>query len=187
MIWQKIPWALGVSAQVNRSCSKMARKGQRRWLNSKRLASGTMVWTSEAPRGLNRVSNFKGIFLTAREMTKGVQAFHGNFLFDWLLKIESFATIIISMRCLMGFFWGAGVDNVKDFAGEAGRRVLGKRSYKSPILFYTAKKIAEHPASPGACAWSWTRRAEVQYLVLTSCLLLAKPTPASVSPFLNQC
>lgn len=40
----------------------MARKDQRRWLNSKRLASGTMVWTSEAPRGLNRVSHFKGIF-----------------------------------------------------------------------------------------------------------------------------
>lgn len=60
----------------------MARKDQRRWLNSKRLVSGTLVWTSEAPRGLNRVSHFKGTFLTASEVTKGVQAFHGNILFD---------------------------------------------------------------------------------------------------------
>lgn len=60
----------------------MARKDYGRWPNSERLASGTLVWTSKASRGLNRVSHFKGIFLTAREVTKGVEAFHDNVSFD---------------------------------------------------------------------------------------------------------
>lgn len=60
----------------------MARKDYERWPNSERFASGTLVWTSEASRGLNRVSHFKGIFFNSQRGAKGVEAFHDNVLFD---------------------------------------------------------------------------------------------------------
>lgn len=149
------------------------------------LTGGTLVWTREASRGLTRESHFRGIFLTAGEVTKGVQAFHDNVLCDWWPETESFAVIIISMYCLTSFLFGGGYC-LGFCRGEAG---FGKRSYSSqiPSLAHAVRKIPEHLTNPGAWAWSWAQGTEVQHLVLTFCLLLANPAPDSVSPFVKQC
>lgn len=65
---------------------------------------------------------------------------------------------------------------------------MEKEATAPPIhsLAYAVRKMPEHPTDPGARARSLMQGTEVQYLVTTFHLLVAKPDPDSVSPLVKQ-
>lgn len=72
--------------------------------------------------------------------------------------------------------------------GEAGRRGFGKRSYSFPNtqLSLCCQKDARASNSLWGPCMELDSGTEVQHLVITFRLLVAKPDPDSVSPFVKQ-
>lgn len=122
MTWPNTQWALVVCLQ-----GWAAAEWPGRISVMSQIINGMLVWIRETSRALTRDSHFRGIFLAAGEVTKGVQAFHDNALCDWSPETERFVIIIISRYCLMELLFRGGC--CLGFCREEAW--FGKRNYSS--------------------------------------------------------